>query len=157
MDKESVIITGNNYSKRKSFVVSFSVGHQVFSFRMPTEFIQLYEMFKELARREGISKSQLIVKAICEYVHHHYPGNPQLPLTRFTITETRITAPKPVKVYIKKEKAREMLAFALKHVGELPPHSREYYFRLARENQDFEEALQLIKALSEKDSTEGES
>jgi len=39
----------------------------------------------------------------------------------------------------------------------LPPHSREYYFRLAQENQDLEEALQLIKALSEKDSTEGES
>jgi len=157
MDKESVIITGNNYSKRKSFVVSFSVGHQVFSFRMPTEFIQLYEMFKELARREGISKSQLIVKAICEYVHHHYPGNPQLPLTRFTITETHITAQKPVRVDPKKEKAREMLAFALKHVGELPPHSREYYSRLARENQDLEEALQIIKILSEKDSTEGES
>jgi len=157
MNKRSVIITGNNYSKRKSFVVSFSVGHQVFSFRMPTEFIQLYEMFKELARREGISKSQLIVKAICEYVHHHYPGNPQLPLTRFTITERCITAQKPVKMDPKKEKAREMLAFALKHVDELPLHSREYYFRLAQENQDLQEAPRLIKALLEKDSTIGES
>jgi len=82
MNKETVIITCNNYSKKKSFVVSFNVGQKVFSFRMPTEFSKLYQMFKELAKREGISKSQLTVKAICKYVHKHYPGNPQLPFQK---------------------------------------------------------------------------
>ena len=146
MDKESVIITSNNYSKRKSFVVSFSVGHQVFSFRMPTEFIQLYEMFKELARREGISKSQLIVKAICEYVHHHYPGNPQLLLTKFTTPQTQTSVkPATAKLDPKQEKVRQMLTVAIKHVSELPPKSRQYYTQLAKENPDLEEAKQLLK------------
>jgi len=134
---------------QKSYVIrSFSVGQN----DLPT-----LTLFDELVQREKVKFSELVVRALEEYVRRHHPGNPQLPLTKFTTTERRITAQKPSRVDPKKEKSREMLAFALNHVDELPPHSREYYSRLARENQDLEEALQLIKILSEKDSTEGES
>ena len=132
---------------QKSYVIrSFSVGRNE---------LPILVLFDELVQREKAKFSELVVRALEEYVRRHHPGNPQLPLTRFTVAETQVTVPEPAKVDPKKEKAREMLAFALRHVDELPPHSREYYFRLARENQDLEEALQLIKALSEKDVTEG--
>jgi len=143
MSKETVIITCNNYNKKKSFVVSFNVGQKVFSFRMPTEFSQLYEMFKELAKREGISKSQLIVKAICEYVHRHYPGNPQLPLTKFTHPQKQADLPKNPE----KEKTRKRLTFAVKHAAELSPKARKYYVKLATANRDLEEAAKLLKLL----------
>ena len=134
---------------RKSYVIR--------SFSVTQKDLPILALFDELVQREKVKFSELVVRALEEYVRRHHPGNPQLPLTRFTIAETQVTVSKPARVDPKKEKAREMLAFALNHVGELPPHSREYYFRLAQENQDLEEALQLIKALSEKDSTEGES
>lgn len=126
--------------------VSFNVGQKVFSFRMPTEFNQLYEMFKELAKREGVSKSQLIVKAICEYVHRHYPGNPRLPLTKFTLPQKQARLPKP-RENPEKEKARERLAFAIKHISELSSKARQYYASLAQENRDLEEATELLKLL----------
>ena len=148
MSKETVIITCNNYSKKKSFVVSFNVGQKVFSFRMPTEFSKLYQMFKELAEREGISKSQLTVKAICEYVHRHYPGNPQLPLTKFTHPQKQADLPKNPE----KEKTRKRLIFAIKHAGELSPKARRYYTNLAMENQDLEEAAKLLKLLSNRET-----
>lgn len=150
MNKESVIITSNNYSKRKSFVVSFNVGQQVFSFRMPTEFNSLYEMFKELARREGISKSQLVVKAICEYVHRHYPGNPQVPLTKFTTVDT-IRQPS---INPEKKKTRQTLINVIHHLKkgyDLSPKSRQFYIRLAKENRNLEESVQLLELLPRND------
>jgi len=126
----------------RSYVIrSFSVGQE----DLPT-----LALFDELVQREKAKFSELVVRALEEYVRRHHPGNPQLPLTRFTIAETQVTVPKPAKVDPKKEKSREMLTFALKHVDELPPHSREYYSRLARENQDLEEAVKLLQLLSGK-------
>jgi len=53
--------------------------------------IYLYEKYKdvyplayELARIEGISFSELVSRALKEYVEKHYPGNPQIQITSFT-------------------------------------------------------------------------
>jgi len=40
----------------------------------------VYEKAVELAKKEGISFSEIISKALAEYVEKHYPGNPQTPL-----------------------------------------------------------------------------
>jgi len=52
--------------------------------------IYLYETYREvygkaveLANREGRSFSELVSVALKEYVEHHFPGNPQLPLNSF--------------------------------------------------------------------------
>ena len=43
----------------------------------------LYEKASELARREGISFSELLSESLKEYVEDHYPGNPTPPLESF--------------------------------------------------------------------------
>jgi len=45
---------------------------------------EVYEKAVELARREGISFSELVSRALREYVENHYPGNPQLPIESYT-------------------------------------------------------------------------
>jgi len=44
------------------------------------EYNEIYEKAKELAEREGITFSDIVAKALAEYLKAHYPGNPQLPL-----------------------------------------------------------------------------
>ena len=51
---------------------------------IPQEYQIIIEKAKEIARREGRSLSNLIMQLLRDYVRVHYPGNPQLPLTRFT-------------------------------------------------------------------------
>ena len=50
---------------------------------IPREYQIIIEKAKEIARREGRSLSSLIMQLLRDYVRAHYPGNPQLPLTRF--------------------------------------------------------------------------
>jgi len=42
-----------------------------------------YEKASELARREGVSFSELVSIALREYLEGHYPGNPLPPLESF--------------------------------------------------------------------------
>jgi len=41
---------------------------------------QVYEQAEELAKREKVSFSELVVKALADYCKVHYPGQPQPPL-----------------------------------------------------------------------------
>jgi len=56
----------------------------VTSFYFPVERQDTIDMLKELADRERISLSEILVNAAAEYVELHYPGNPAVPLTSFT-------------------------------------------------------------------------
>jgi len=51
---------------------------------IPQEHRVIFEKAKAIARREGRSLSDLIRDLLRDYVRVHEPGNPQLPLTRFT-------------------------------------------------------------------------
>jgi len=44
------------------------------------EYSEVYEKANDLAEREGITFSELVAKALAEYLKVHLPGNPQLPL-----------------------------------------------------------------------------
>jgi len=55
-------------------------GWRVTSLMVYEEYEDAYEKAKELADREGITFSELVARALSEYVSRHYPGNPQLPL-----------------------------------------------------------------------------
>jgi len=50
------------------------------SFYVPVEAKDVLEALDQLAKVEGVSRSELILRAIKEYVENHYPGNPQLTL-----------------------------------------------------------------------------
>ena len=45
---------------------------------------EVYEKAKELAVRESVTFSELVAKALGEYVEAHYPGNPQMSLESFS-------------------------------------------------------------------------
>ena len=51
---------------------------------VPREFSEIVKKAREIARREGRSLSKLVMDLLRDYVRRHEPGNPQLPLTRFT-------------------------------------------------------------------------
>ena len=51
---------------------------------VPQEHRVIFEKAKAIAKREGRSLSDLIRDLLRDYVRVHEPGNPQLPLTRFT-------------------------------------------------------------------------
>jgi len=55
-----------------------------FEVYVPLHYQQLILKAKEIARREGRSLSALVLELLRDYVRRHEPGNPQLPLTRFT-------------------------------------------------------------------------
>lgn len=50
---------------------------------IPREYQVIIEKAKEIVRREGRSLSSLIMQLLRDYVQVHYPGNPQLPLSKF--------------------------------------------------------------------------
>jgi len=54
--------------RRAWFITSFSV---------PADKAPLLDEFKQIIKREGLSFSSGIIKAIYEYTHHHRHGNPQ--------------------------------------------------------------------------------
>ena len=51
---------------------------------VPQEYSEIVKKAKKIARREGRSISKLVMDLLRDYVRVHEPGNPQLPLTRFT-------------------------------------------------------------------------
>jgi len=51
---------------------------------VPQEYAIIIKKAREIARREGRSLSNLVMELLRDYVRRHEPGNPQLPLTRFT-------------------------------------------------------------------------
>ena len=51
---------------------------------IPASFYQTVVKARKIADREGRSLSDLIRDLLRDYVRVHEPGNPQLPLTRFT-------------------------------------------------------------------------
>ena len=63
-----------NKSHKSYIIKSFSVGQE----DLPT-----LALFEELVHREKTHFSELVVRALEEYVRRHHPGNPQLPLTKF--------------------------------------------------------------------------
>jgi hypothetical protein len=53
------------------------------AFYAPQAFRPIWEKFKKIAKREGLSSSQLLRRIIEDYVRLHDPGNPQRPITAF--------------------------------------------------------------------------
>jgi hypothetical protein len=53
-------------------------GYRITSFYVPVECEDVTTKAEELARVEGWSFSELLIRALTEYVGVHYPGNPQL-------------------------------------------------------------------------------
>jgi len=50
------------------------------SFYAPAEAKDIIDKANELAAREGITFSDVVMRALAEYLKIHFPGNPQLPL-----------------------------------------------------------------------------
>jgi len=71
-------------NRRKYFVTSVIVGQRKFSLAIPAEKKPVWDAFKRLAEMERCSAGKLLEVAVEEYVARHSPGNPQLPLTKFT-------------------------------------------------------------------------
>lgn len=56
-------------------------GYEVKPVVVPKEAEHIWDKAKELADREGnTSVSEIVNKALAQYVGEHYPGNPQVPL-----------------------------------------------------------------------------
>jgi len=64
-----------------------NVGQKLLHLYVPQEYAVTVEKAKKIARREGRSISKLVMELLRDYVRVHEPGNPQLPLTRFTEEE----------------------------------------------------------------------
>jgi len=59
---------------------------------------ELLERFKKLCQQEGEAMSDKIRRWIEEYVQKHWPGNPQMTLSRIPGFES---APRPEEVYMR--------------------------------------------------------
>jgi hypothetical protein len=125
---------------QRSYVIrSFSVGQKD---------LPILALFDELVQRERARFSELVIRALEEYVRRHHPGNPQLPLTKFTTSNQKALK---LQRNHQKEKVRQMLNAVLKHVKQgydLNPKAHEYYVQLAKHNKDLKEAKELLKRLS---------
>ena len=56
---------------------------RITSFYIPLQFEDTMNLFEELARRDSLSVSELLHRAITEYVETHYPGQPVPPIDSF--------------------------------------------------------------------------
>jgi hypothetical protein len=122
-------------------------GYVIRSFSVRQKDLPILALFDELVQRERARFSELVVRALEEYVRRHHPGNPQLPLTKFTTLNLKV--PKLQRNH-QKEKVRQMLNAVLKHVEQgydLNPKAHEYYVQLAKHNKDLKEAKELLKRL----------
>ena len=79
------------------------------SFYFPIERQDTIDKLSELARRERISLSEILVNAATEYVELHYPGNPAVPLTAFTENGLKPTRLEAKMVYREAEKWLKIL------------------------------------------------
>jgi len=52
---------------------------------VPETFLPIWEKFKLIAKREGLTVSALFRRIIENYVRLHDPGNPQRPITAFVM------------------------------------------------------------------------
>lgn len=95
-NKQNILLNKllNKYDKR----------YVIRSFSVRQEDLPTLILFEELVQREGGKRkfSGLVMNAIQEYVRRHHPGNPQLPLTKFTkpVMRVRIPGEAPKKVEI---------------------------------------------------------
>jgi len=71
-------------------------GWKLSSLMIYERYSEVYEKSRELAEREGITFSELVVRSLGEYIEGHYPGNPQIPLDSFV--ESGL---KPVRLEVK--------------------------------------------------------
>jgi len=55
-------------------------GWKTTSLMLFEEYSEIYEKARDLAYREGITFSDIVAKALAEYLKIHFPGHPQLPL-----------------------------------------------------------------------------
>ena len=143
-NKQNILLNKllNKYDKR----------YVIRSFSVRQEDLPTLILFEELVQREGGKRkfSGLVMAAIQEYVRRHHPGNPQLPLTKFTKPRAQIPAssrPAPGDPRVK-----EKLSLVLAHLEKgfpLNPKAHRYYLRKAQENQDLPEAQKLLKLLEE--------
>jgi len=53
------------------------------TYSYPVNKLPIIEKFQDIARREGIKMSPLLIKLIEEYVNHHADGNPNFTLDQF--------------------------------------------------------------------------
>jgi hypothetical protein len=126
----------------------FHRSYVIRSFSVRQKDLPILALFDELVQRERARFSELVIRALEEYVRRHHPGNPQLPLTKFTTSNQKV--PKLQKNH-QKEKVRQMLNAVLKHVEQgydLNPKAHKYYVQLAKHNKDLKEAKELLKRLS---------
>ena len=68
----------------KPFITSLMVFGRKISLYIKPEEYEDYLLFKELAKMERVTLSHLAEIALIEYARRHHPGNPQIPLTRFS-------------------------------------------------------------------------
>jgi len=92
-------------------------GWRVTSLMVYEEYEEAYEKAKELADREGITFSELVARALSEYVSSHYPGNPQLPLIHEEHRDYRL---RPVEIEV------EMVARRLRALLDQDPEAWSY-------------------------------
>jgi len=123
---------------KTSFVTSIVVWGRKFSLRIPVEKWGDWQRFKELVERENVSISELITKAMEEYVAHHHPGNPQRPLDLFLHDFDKPLTEREMLSFQKQgreaiAKALDELSFALKHLNEIPEHNLPHFLRIAEE------------------------
>jgi len=55
----------------------------IVSFSIPEDKLDLKKSLDKLARREKCSRSEIIIRAIEEYIARHMKGNPAIPLDSF--------------------------------------------------------------------------
>ena len=71
-----------------------NVGQKLLHLYVPQEYAVIVEKARKIAKREGRSLSKLVMELLRDYVRVHEPGNPQLPLTRFTEERKREEPPR---------------------------------------------------------------
>jgi len=84
---------------------------RITSFYVPIEKARILEMSQELAQREGITLSELILNALGEYIERHYPSNPQISLET---AQNPLTEPLTLKARFIAEDIENLLKWNIK-------------------------------------------
>ena len=70
--------------------------HSTYSVYVGAEHLELFELLEDMKWKERSSVSELIIKAVEEYVKNHKEGNPNFNITQF-IDETFLARPALIK------------------------------------------------------------
>jgi len=89
-NKKDIVLCTSTSTRQKPAVTSIIVGQRKISIFIPADKKEGWEQFKKLAQQERCSISELMFTAALEYAQRHYPGNPQLPLTKFSDSRVQI-------------------------------------------------------------------